>query len=151
MIEIVAARPIHIGPIANRLREIDELECRIFGHTPKQALRAGILGSTVAWTALIDGRAEAMFGAVPISTLDGRGRVWLLMTDRAARQRKSLVRLGWRYTQALHRHFPILENHVHAHNDLAIRWLSRLGYAVGGVDVIAGNPMRGFVRYLDRS
>jgi hypothetical protein len=147
MIEIVAARPTHIGPIATRMRDIDRLECLIFGDSPKTALRRGLITSTVAWTALLDGRPEAMFGAAPISTIEGRGRVWLLMTDEAVRQRRALMRLGRIYTAALHRHFPILENFVHAHNDTASRWLARLGYALGPVDVIAGAPMRGFVRF----
>jgi hypothetical protein len=84
MIEIVPARYSHIGPIASRMREIDRLECLIFGHTPKQALRHGIALATVAWTVLIDGRPEAMFGASTISLLDGSGRPWMLMTEDGA-------------------------------------------------------------------
>jgi len=147
MIEIVPARPFHVGTIARRLRAIDRLECFVAGHTPKQALRLGLTASSIVWTATVDGRPEAMFGACPISTLEGRGRAWLLMTEEAERHQKTLVRLGWRYTQALHGHYPILENHVHARNHRAIRWLARLGYAVGAVDVIEGEPMRPFVRY----
>lgn len=146
MIEIVTARPTHVGPIANRMREIDRLECSAAGHSPKDALRLGLMTSSIVWTALIDGRPEAMFGAVPISEINGRGAAWLLMTDAAARQRRALVRLGYVYTAAMHQHYRVLENNVHARNDVAIRWLSRLGYAVGPVDVINGQPMRGFIR-----
>lgn len=146
MIEIVGARPFHVGTIARRLRTIDRLECYALGHSPKQALRLGLVASSIAWTALVDGRPEAMFGACPISMIEGRGRVWLLMTEDAEHHHKALVRLGWRYTQALHEHYPILENFVHARNDRAIRWLARLGYALGPVDVIGNQPMRGFVR-----
>lgn len=147
-LEVVAARPIHVGPIASRMRTIDVLECMVAGHTPRQALRAGLLGSTICWTVKVDGRPEAMFGACPVSEIEGRGRVWLLMTSDAEKHHKALVRLGYIYTEALHRHYPVLENFVHAHNDSAIRWLARLGYAIGRVDVIAGVPMRGFVRVL---
>lgn len=150
MIEIVGARPNHVGTIARRMRPIDALECRLSGGSPKQSLRSGIMASSICWTVLIDGRPEAMFGACPISTIEGRARVWLLMTDDAEHRHKALVRLGWRYTQALHDHYPILENHVHAHNDRALRWLARLGYAIGPVDVIHGQPMRPFVRYVRR-
>lgn len=118
------------------------------GHDPKSALRTGLLGATVAWTAMIDGRPEAMCGVTPLSVVEGRGQPWLLMTDTAARHRKALVRLGWIYTQALHRHYPILENWVHADNSPSIRWLTRLGYAIGAVDVIRGHPMRPFVRQV---
>jgi hypothetical protein len=148
MIEIVPARYSHIGPIASRMREIDRLECLIFGHTPKQALRHGIALATVAWTVLIDGRPEAMFGASTISLLDGSGRPWMLMTEEAAKQKTALVRLGRIYTEALHRHYAVLHNWVHARNDTAIRWLARLGYGVGGVEIMQGEPMRPFVRHV---
>lgn len=148
MIEVVPARPQHIGPIASRMREIDVRECLIVGHSPKAALRLGLLGSTIAWTVKIDGRAEAMMGVVPISYMEGRGRPWLLMTDVAASKQMSLVRLGRIYTAAMHRHYNLLENWIHADNDVTVRWLSRLGYAVGPVDVIKGSPMRPFIRHL---
>lgn len=146
MIEIVPARLTHVGPIANRMREIDQLECRIYGHSPRDALRLGLMGATVAWTALIDGRPEAMFGASTLSLLDGSGRPWMLMTGEAVKQHRALVRLGRIYTDALHRHYATLHNWVHADNDVAIRWLSRLGFGVGGVEVIRGEPMRPFIR-----
>jgi hypothetical protein len=146
MIEIVPAKLTHVGPIANRMRSIDQLECRIFGHSPREALRQGLLSATVAWTALVDGRPEAMFGASTVSLLDGTGRPWLLMTDEAERHQKALVRLGRIYTAAIHRHYVFLENWVHVDNAAAIRWLSRLGFAVGGVEVVRGHPMRPFIR-----
>lgn len=148
MIEVVPARFTHIGPIATRMREIDQLECRVFGHTPKQALRYGLAGATIAWTVLIDGRPEAMFGASTISLIDSTGRPWLLMTDVAGKQLVTLVRLGRIYTEALHRHYAILHNWVHAKNDTSIRWLARLGYGVGSVEVMHGEPMRPFVRHV---
>lgn len=145
MIEVVPAKLTHVGPIATRMRDIDALECRIFGHTPKDALRAGLMASTVAWVALVDGRPEAMFGASTISMLDGTGKPWLLMTDVAERHQKALVRLGRIYTAAIQRHYVQLENWVHVDNAAAIRWLSRLGFAVGGVEMIRGHPMRPFI------
>lgn len=116
------------------------------GMTAKEALRGGLIGSLSVWTVKIDGRPEAMFGVSPVSLVNGKGRPWLLMTDVGAAQHKALVRLGRIYTQAFHQFFPVLENWVHAHNDASIRWLTRLGYAVGPVDVIAGQPMRHFYR-----
>lgn len=151
MIEIVPARPQHVGPIAARMRIIDRKECFALGHSPKDALRWGLLGSSVVWTAKVDGRPEAMFGAVPISILEGRGRPWMLMTEDALRHRRALLRLGVVYTDAIHRHFQVLENYVHADNEAAIRWLARLGYAIGAVDVIRGEPMHRFLRCIARS
>lgn len=146
MIEIVPAHTRHIGHIALHMRSVDQLECRIFGHSPKNALRSGLMASTVAWTALVDGKPEAMFGAATTSLLDGTGRPWMLMTDEAERHQKALVRFGRIYTEAIQRHYVRLENWVHVDNVAAIRWLSRLGFAVGGVEVIRGHPMRPFIR-----
>lgn len=146
MIEVVPASPAHSGSIATRMREIDVTECAAAGMTPKEALRNGIANSETCWTIKVDGRPEAMFGVVGSCVIEGRGRAWLLMTDDGARQHRAIVRLGKKYTEALHRHYRILENYVHAHNEPAIRWLARLGFVVGPVDVIRGNPMRYFVR-----
>lgn len=146
MIEVVPASPAHVGTIANRMRQIDIDECALAGMTPRETLRMGLANSETVWTVKIDGRAEAMFGVVNVSLLEGRGRVWMLMTEDGARQHRAIVRFGHIYTAALARHYRILENHVHAKNDKAIRWLSRLGFHVGAVDVIAGQPLRYFVR-----
>ena len=116
------------------------------GYTPKGALRGGLMGSTLVWTVLIDHRPEAMFGASPVSLAEGHGRPWLLMTPVAERQHKALIRLGTIYTAAMHAHYATLSNWIHADNQRSIRWLSRLGYAVGAVDAIAGQPMRPFYR-----
>lgn len=146
MIEVVPSSPAHIGTLATRLRPIDRDECAIAGMTPREALRAGVSTSETCWTVKIDGRPEAMFGVVAVSMLEGRGRIWMLMTEDGARQHRAIVRFGRIYTAALARHYRILENHVHARNDKAIRWLSRLGFHVGPVDVIRGEPMRPFTR-----
>lgn len=149
MIEVVPAKPYHIGAIAHRMREIDQLECRIMGHSPKAALRTGLMASVIAWTAKVDGRPEAMFGVTPASMIEGRGTPWMLMTDLAGEKHATIWRFSKIYLAAMHRHFTILENWVHADNDRTIRWLSRLGFAVGQVDVIRGHPMRPFVRHRE--
>lgn len=146
MIEVVPARAKHVNTIARRMRAIDKLECETMGHSPKDALRLGLIGSTLAWTVMIDGQPEAMMGASPLSITEGKGRPWLLMTDVAGRQMVALVRLGARYTYVMHQHYPLLENWIHADNTRSMRWLARLGYTIGGVDVIRGQPMRRFIR-----
>lgn len=146
MIQIVPATPAHVGMIANRMRDIDCLECEMFGRSPKQALRMALTASAVAWTAKVDGRPEAMFGASSLSAIEGIGVPWMLMTDEAVRHGRALLVLGRRYSDELQRRFPTLENAVHADNAVAIRWLERLGYTVGPIVAMNGQPMRGFVR-----
>jgi hypothetical protein len=144
MIEVVPASPAHIGTIANRMRDIDKRECQWGGHSPKAALRIGLRTSLVAFTVKVDGRPEAMFGVCTTSWIYGEGHIWLLLTDIGAEQHRALVRLGRIYTRAFMRHYSLLRNHVHADNHKAIRWLTRLGFVVGPVDVIRGEPMREF-------
>ena len=121
MIEVVPASLTHVGPIANRMREIDQRECRWAGHSPKEALRMGLRGSFVAFTVMIDGKPEAMFGVMTSSFLWGEGRIWLLLTDVGGKQGKALVRLGRLYCRSFLNHYTVLHNHVHAENHAAIR------------------------------
>lgn len=146
MIEVVPAKPSHIGPISNKMRAIDRYECAMWGHTPKAALRQGLMGAAMAWTVLLDGRPVAMFGCSTVSMIDGKGRPWLLMTDEGAKQRRALVRLGRIYTEAIQRQYVQLHNWVAAENATTIRWLARLGYAVSAVEMIRGHAMRPFIR-----
>jgi hypothetical protein len=146
MIEVVPVSPAHVGTIANRMRAIDKLECTMFGRTPKQALRLSIMSAALAWTVKIDGRAEAMMGAACVSSIEGIGSPWLLMTDVAVRHPRALVELGRDYTDTMQHRFARLENRVHGDNFVAIRWLSRLGYTIGPVAMVLGQPMRDFWR-----
>jgi len=138
------ARRAHVNHIAKHMAAIDKLECGVFGHSPKEALRFALITSLIAWTVMIDGRPEAMMGANTKSLIEGSGRPWLLMTDVAHRHAVTLLRLGKIYTEAMHSQYSYLQNWVHADNDKAIRWLSRLGFVVGAVEVIRGQPMRPF-------
>lgn len=146
MIEFVPASPAHIGTLAARMREIDRLECSLMGHSPKEALRMSMRYSTLAYTAKVDGRAEAMFGVSTVSLLTGEGSPWLLMTDAGAKQAKALVRDGRRYSVLFQTVFPTLRNLVHADNHVAIRWLRRLGYGIGGTVEMSGHRMLLFER-----
>ena len=128
------------------MREIDRLECRIGGHSPKEALRLSLYTSTLAWTVKIDGRPEAMFGVAPVCLISGEGSPWLLLTDVAARKAVTLVREGRRYSDAMQAAFPVLANVVHADNRTAIRWLQRLGYGIGEPFDAGGHAMRPFER-----
>lgn len=148
MIAIVPATGAHVGPIAARMRAIDRMECQVFGRDPKQALRWSLMASALAWTARIDGRPEAMFGASTVSTIEGVGSPWLLMTDVAVRHARALVRMGRQYSDLMQRQYLRLENRVHADNVVAIRWLERLGYDIGGEVLVNGHLMREFSRVV---
>ena len=146
MIEMVPASAAHVRRIANRMGHWDRIECEAGGRDPVTALRLSLAGSVMAWTALVNRGPVAMWGVAPLSEIDGLGSPWMLGTDEARRHPRALVVLGGRYSDEMQRRFRRLENRVHANNEVAIRWLSRLGYVIEGVELVNGHPMRSFWR-----
>lgn len=144
MVEIVPARLVHVGPIASRIRDIDRLECEVFGHSAKQALRNGVYYSDQAWTALVNGRPEAMFGCVTASAISGMGTPWFLGTDEVYRHGKALVMFGPYFVRAIVDSTPNLSNLVSSANDKAIRLLKLWGFTVGEEILVGDVPFRHF-------
>lgn len=130
-VELVRASPAHVGRIATRMREEDRRECQAWGRTGKQALRSGIIASSICMTALKDGRPEAMFGVTPINALEGSGRVWFLGTDVVLGCARDLLALGPAVIDAMHGRFQRLENWVSTENLPACRMLGRWGFELG--------------------
>lgn len=136
-----------INRIANRMREVDRLECAAVGHTPKQALVEGLRSSTLCWTAWRGDRPVAMFGVAPISMIEGRGAAWFLGTDEVWLGARHLIRWGPAFVDGMQRQFPTLENAVAADNAPAIRLLTRLGFVLEDEVMVVGDlPMRRFSR-----
>lgn len=145
MIEVVPARATHIGPIATRIRDIDRIECEAMGHSPKQALRSGFLLSDRCWTALVDGRPEAMFGSITLSAIDRRATVWFLGTDEVYRHGRALLRMGpGLIAQAVDSRWQA-SNLVSSANRKAIRLLEAWGFTVEPEElIVSGIPFRPF-------
>jgi hypothetical protein len=147
MIRLVPASPAHVGRIANRMRGIDRQECEAFGRSPKEALRVGLKASSLAWTAIVDGRPEAMFGATPRNAIEGTAIAWFLATDAAFGCARALLTTGPAVIEAMHRRFSRLENMVSTDNDAAIRMLGRWGFELGSDTMtISGVEFRPFWR-----
>lgn len=129
-ITVIPSRATHIGPIASRIRAIDRTECEAMGHSPKKALRDGFLYSDMCWTALVDGRPEAMFGAITTSAIEGRAVVWFLGTDEVYRHGRALLALGPRIIARLVEGRSHVSNYVSSNNAAAISLLKRWGFEV---------------------
>lgn len=136
---VVPALPKHVNRIVNRMRKIDQIECRATGREPKQALRHCMNGSTLAWTVLLDDKPVAMFGLLPLSILSGRAAPWFLATDEIERGARQWVKWGAGFIAAMQSDFPRLENIVSVENRKAIRVLKALGFAVESEIVIVGD------------
>lgn len=130
MIELVAASATHIGPIATRMRACDVLECTASGNSPKQALRLGLISSSICITAKVDGRPEAMFGLVVTNALCGSGAPWMLGTEAIFEHPREMIRFGPAIIAAMVDSTPALSNVVSCDNARAIRMLRRWGFTI---------------------
>lgn len=144
-IELVPASLVHVGPIATRMRAEDVEEARAFGHSPKSALRIGLRNSSVAFTAKVDGRPEAMFGLVPVSLIEGEGTPWMLCTDEVYRHGRAVLGIGRDVVGWFLDSTPRLAQVVSQSNVRAIRLLKAWGFTVeDDVRMIGGVPFLDF-------
>lgn len=146
-VRIVPAAFKHVGRIANRMRTHDRIECQAMGRAPKQSLRMGLMLSEHAWTALVDGQAEAMFGVVVDNTLSGEATPWFLGTDEVYRHGREMLMWGPGMLARLGDSRRKLSNLVSSANTPAIRLLRRWGFEVSEDEVVVrGVPFRQFVK-----
>ena len=121
------------------MREADIVECRAMGHSPKQALREGLIASSLCLTALLDGRPAAMFGLVVKSALAGEGTPWMLGTEAIYDHPRAMLRWGPRFVTAMLDSTPALGNLVAAGNARAIRMLRRWGFDLSPAPIVIGD------------
>jgi hypothetical protein len=146
MIELIPASPAHVGIIANRMRHWDRVECKAHGHSPKQALRLGLVASTDVMTAKLNGRPEAMMGLTVTNALAGEGSPWFLGTEAVYDNPRAMLRFAPKVLGLWRDSTPhAFENRVAVGNARAIRMLRRWGFAVGDeVQMIGGVPFVSF-------
>lgn len=145
--QVKPAAYAEVNRLAHRMRAADVREVEAVGSTPKRALVRGLKGSTLVWTAWLDGRPVAMFGVAPLNVMTGRGSIWMLGTDEVPKGARELLRQGPAFLAGMHAEFPRLENAVAADNLAAIRLLRALGFAIEDEIVhIGGVPFRRFSR-----
>ncbi|WP_239000569.1 hypothetical protein [Novosphingobium pentaromativorans] len=135
--------------IANRLREVDREECAAMGRTAKQAMRLGLATSGKAWTALVDGKPEAMFGVVVEDLINGLGTPWFLGTDEVYRHGRELLMWGPGFVSRLGDSLQRLGNLVSSRNRQAIRLLQCWGFTVEEDEImIRGVAFRRFSKVI---
>lgn len=146
-VRLVPARSVHVGRIANLMRDVDRRECEAFGKTPKQALRAGLARSVQAWTALVDDKPEAMFGVVVESALGGEAVPWFLGSDEVYRHGRELLMWGPGMLSRMSDSRMTLRNLVSSENSRAIRLLRKWGFEIAETEQeIGGIMFRAFVK-----
>lgn len=128
-IQIVPARAGHILSIARRMRQADRDEVwAAAGKSPAEALIYSFRKSSFAWTALVDGRPEVMFGVGDVNILTGVGAPWLLGTEAVEKHTVAFLRRSVEFRTQLMARYSVLRNFVDDRNKVSIRWLKWLGF-----------------------
>ncbi len=115
--------------LAPRLRRADVEEIWAASASGPNAalLRAVDVGG---WAGTVDGEVEAIFGVSPATLLGDVGVIYLLGSDAVERHARPFLRASRRYVDAVRQDYAVLTNWVDARNDLSIRWLGWLGFAI---------------------
>jgi hypothetical protein len=137
-VELVAATPDHIAPVAERMREWDRIEAGAFGYSSAVALRMGLAGSVDCFTALVDGTPEAIMGLMPKSLVAAEGSPWLLGTEVVYANPRAMLALGPKVVALWSDSTPNMAGLVAAGNDRAIRYLRRIGFTIGEEPTMTG-------------
>ncbi|MGJ5032266.1 phage protein Gp13 family protein [Bradyrhizobium sp. HKCCYLS2038] len=125
------------------------------GKSPAAAVAFSLRRSAAAWTALIDGRPEVMFGVADLNILAGIGAPWLLGTDAVERHNRQFLRRSVRWRDQLLQRYSVLRNFVDDRNTTSVRWLRWLGFRFSEPVMFNGQAFRAFelrsedVRYHD--
>lgn len=144
-IQIVRARAAHIRTIAERMRQADRDEVWAASReTPVGALMYSLRKSSVAWTALVDGRPEVMWGVGDINILAGVGAPWLLGTDAVEKHSVAFLRRSADFRAQLLARYSVLRNFVDDRNTVSIRWLKWLGFKLSDPVEMNGHWFRLF-------
>lgn len=139
-IEIVPARGKHCRSIGRRMRTFDVVEIWRAGRLgPVEALRQSMRNSE-AFTVLIDGRPEIMYGVGDLNVLAGVGGVWLLGTDAISRHWRWFLRATAEGLPGLFTRHTVLRNAVDRDNVASLRWLKWLGAAFLTEVDVHGHP-----------
>lgn len=128
VIDVVPARASHLRRIAAVMRQADRDEIAASsGRSPLSALSYSLRNSSEAWTVLIDGRPEMMFGVGDLNILAGVGSPWLLGSDAVWRHRREFVRRSRWWIDHMLERYGVLRNAVDCRNTASIRWLKWMG------------------------
>ena len=128
---VIRATADHAAGLAGRLRASDAAEiAAASGLSQLDALTFSVSRSAHAFTAMVDGRPEIMFGVSDLNVLLGWGSPWLLGSDAVALHYRAFARESRAWHAAFVSRYRRLFNAVHAENRLSIAWLRYLGFTI---------------------
>lgn len=121
----------HIATIAERMRQADRDEVLASGgRSPAEALSRSLAKSSQAWTAIVGGQPEVIFGVGDLNVLARVGCPWLLGTDAVSVNYRLFLRHSIRWKEQLLSRYDILRNAVDDRNEVSKRWLQWMGFTL---------------------
>lgn len=114
------------------------------GRAPISALTFSYRHSSLAWTALFDGRPGVMWGVGDINILAGIGAPWLLGTDAVEENFRAFLRISRDWPAQLLSRYAVIRNVVDIRNTVSVRWLEWLGFRLSDPVDINGHQFRLF-------
>lgn len=143
--KIVPAHSSHIPSVAQRMRQADRDEiAAASGRLPAAVLEFSLENSTAAWTAIINGRPEVMFGVATFPGCENTGAPWLLGTDAVERYNHIFLRRSLEWLDQLFERYAVLRGLIHEGNSAGLRWLQWLGFRLSDPVSIRGHSFRAF-------
>ena len=144
-IDVIDAHPDHADYLADKLRDIDNIECMSFGKKPKEALMSSFEHDMATLT-VVDksNKPLAMFG---VGEDEAMPYIWMLGTKEFPKvARRDLVKHSklW-ISELLKITGGAAGNFVHCYNRPAVRWLEWLGADFTHQFTIKGEPFYQFI------
>lgn len=140
----------HVAHVAMHMRAADRAEVMAHsGRLPDASLIYSIQRSEFAWTAFINGLPVAIFGCGGAEYDQTIGCVWMLSTDEAERNRRTLLAVSPDLVRQLLARYRYIGGHVHLSNTRTIRWLEWLGFRFNEPELINGEPFLCFWKGAD--
>lgn len=129
-VEIIVrgVQPGDAARLARRLRAQDREELAALGSEPLEALERSARYSTRCNTVTVNGVVACMLGVAPVSIMSNVGAPWMLGSDLVTQYPLALGRRTGGYIRGMLDLYPVLRNHVHAKNTVAVHWLQRVGF-----------------------
>lgn len=128
---IVRTESKHIRELAKTMRKADQKELLSFGLSIEKVLWRSWKGSVNCWTAMIDGKVAAIWGACG-AYLGTTAAPWLLTSDEVYKiSPLRFARIYQKEVETMLKMFPRLENYVDASYTGAVRLLRIIGFTLG--------------------
>jgi len=144
-IDVIDAHPDHADYLADKLREIDVIECMAFGKKPKEALMSAFDYDMATMTVVDKNNTPlAMFG---VGENDEMPYMWMLGTKEFPKvARRDLIKHSKTWIRELLKITGgSAGNVVHCYNRPAVRWLEWLGANFTKQLTIKGEPFYQFI------